>query len=50
MGKISRENKICYVMGDFNLNLMNCDCHSLTGEFLDGIYSNMFVPLITRPK
>ena len=50
MGKISRENKICYVMGDFNLNLMNCDCHSLTGEFLDGIYSNMFVPLITLPK
>jgi hypothetical protein len=36
-------------MYDFNLNLMNCDCHSLTGEFLDGIYSNMFVPLITRP-
>ena len=23
VGKISRENKICYLMGDFNLNLMN---------------------------
>jgi hypothetical protein len=36
-------------MGDFNLNLMDHHCHSLTGEFLDGMYSNMFIPLITRP-
>ena len=24
INKISRENKICYIMGDFNLNLLNC--------------------------
>ena len=36
-------------MGDFNLNLMDSDCYSLTGEFLDEMYSNMFFPLITRP-
>ena len=36
-------------MGDFNLNLMNHHCHSITGEFLDALYSNMFFPLITRP-
>ena len=49
MAKISKENKICYLMGDFNLNLLNYDSHTLTGEFLDGIYSNSFIPLITRP-
>ena len=49
IGKISNENKTCHIMGDFNLNLLNYDSHSLTCEFLDGIYSNMFIPLITRP-
>ena len=47
--KISRENKICYLMGDFNLNLLNCENHKLTNAFLDIMYSNMFFPLITRP-
>ena len=49
MLKISRENKICYLMGDFNLNLMNHQSGPKTGEFLDSIYSNMFQPLISRP-
>ena len=49
MSKISRENKIYYIMGDFNLNLMNHQSSSLTGEFLDSIYSNMFHPLISHP-
>ena len=37
-------------MGDFNLNLINFQHHQTTGEFLDGLYSNMFLPLITRPS
>ena len=36
-------------MGDFNLNLMNHQSHSVTGEFLDALYSNMFFPLVMRP-
>ena len=47
LGKISRENKICYLLGDFNLNLISCD--STTGMFLDGLYSNSFIPCITCP-
>ena len=39
LGNISRENKISFVMGDF-----------LTSQFLDGMYSNVFFPLITRPS
>ena len=36
-------------MGDFNLNLMNYESHQQTSEFLDIMYSNMLLPLITRP-
>ena len=49
MEKISKENKLCYIMGDFNLDLLNCHSHQFTSEFLDVMYSNMFFPLITRP-
>ena len=49
LSKISKENKVCYLMGDFNLNQMNHQSHSVTGEFLDALHSNMVFPLITRP-
>ena len=42
LDKISRENKICYLLGDFNLNLINFQTHNPTGEFLDDMYSHMF--------
>ena len=45
---IHRENKWCYLMGDFNINLMNCDTHNLTGEFYDLMTSFVFLPTITR--
>ena len=50
LGNISGDNKICYLMGDFNLNLLNNQNHNATGEFLDGLYSHLFFPLITLPS
>jgi hypothetical protein len=47
MTNISKENKLCYLMGDFNL--MNYNCHQFTNEFMDIMNSNMFFPLITYP-
>jgi hypothetical protein len=49
MGIISKENKLCYLMGDFNLNLLNHHTHQLTAEFLDIMFGHMFFPLITLP-
>ena len=49
LSKISKENKLCYILGDFNLNLMNPNCHQPTSIFLDLMYSNMLFPLIMRP-
>ena len=45
--EISRENKICFIMGDLNLNLINFQHHQNTGEFYDGWHSNMFFPMVT---
>ena len=49
LDKLHKENKIIYIMGDYYINLLNSDTHSPTGHFLDLMYSNMLVPLITRP-
>ena len=40
--KIRRENKISYILGDFNINLLNNDCQQPTGEFFDLMSSNTF--------
>ena len=42
--KISRENKIWFIMGYFNLNLINFQHHQNTGELIDGLHSNMLFP------
>ena len=39
--KISQDKKTCYLMGDFNLNLLNNENHNATGEFLDDLYSHL---------
>ena len=43
------EDKICYLIGDYNINLLNVDSQNLTGGFIDFIYSSGFIPLIIRP-
>ena len=47
--KIQLENKLLYLVGDYNINLLNVDSHSLTTDFNDTMYSSGLVPLITRP-
>ena len=42
MGLITKENKICYIMGGFNFNLMNHQSHQLTAEFLDVMFGYRF--------
>ena len=46
---VIKKKKSCYMMGDYNINIMNYETHSLTGEFVDVMSSNAFMPLITRP-
>ena len=37
--KVQQENKLLYLVGDYNINLLNVDSHSLTVDFNDTIYS-----------
>ena len=46
---ISKERKLCYFLGDFNLHILNYDLHSATVEFLDTLYAYVTLPLISRP-
>ena len=47
--RISKENKACYLMADWNLDLMKHHKHDKTSEFLDIMFSCAFFPLISRP-
>ena len=49
LNTISRENKYCIIMGDFNLNLLNHDSHSPTDDFINTMGSHFFHPHILGP-
>ena len=44
-----QENKHCYIMGDYNINLLNYENHQPTAEFIDQLHSNSFASLINKP-
>ena len=46
---VKKEDKLCYMMGDYNINILNYDVHPQTAEFVDLLYSYCFFPLINRP-
>ena len=46
---IAKEHRPCYLMGDFNINLLNQHIHSPTIHFLDLLLTNGFFPLINKP-
>ena len=49
LSELMQENKHCYIMGDYNINLLNYENHQLTAEFVDQLHSNSFVSLINKP-
>ena len=46
---IKRESKICYLTGDFNINLLNINVHNPTLNFIESMYSYSYIPLISKP-
>ena len=49
LSHISKDSKQCYVMGDFNLDLLQYNHHTPTQEFIDTLFSFAFIPLISHP-
>ena len=46
---ISKEQKSIFLLGDFNVKLLNYNKHNQTNEFLDSLASDSFIPLILQP-
>ena len=47
--KVSKEQKQIFFLGDFNINLLNCNVHQPTSDFLDSLASNSIIPYILQP-
>ena len=43
------ERKLVYLIGDFNINLLNADKHADTQDFADLMFSQSLIPHITKP-
>ena len=47
--KINNENKKCYLMGDFNINVIKIGNNTTADAFVNQLLSSSFYPLITKP-
>ena len=45
---ISKEQKSIFLLGDFNVNLLNYNEHNQTNEFLDSLALNSFILLTSQ--
>ena len=46
---VTKNNKHCYITGDFNLNLLKCESHSVTAQFIESLFAFSLLPMITKP-
>ena len=49
LSKVMHNDKLVYLMGDFSINLLNEDVHTLTNDFLNIMSSYSLYPSITKP-
>ena len=47
--KLDKWDKPCYIMGDFNINLLKYDCCNFANQFFNQLSSSGYKPLITKP-
>ena len=43
---VSKEQKQVFLLGDFNINLVNYNDHQPTNDFVDSLACNSFIPYI----
>ena len=48
MKRVNAENKQCVIMGDMNLDLLQCNIHK-KNTFIDSSISEGIIPKITKP-
>ena len=47
--RISKEKKNAFLPGDFNVDLLKYDKHSVANEFIESLSSYMYLPYILHP-
>ncbi len=47
--KINKENKNFFILGDINIDLKHCMDHNGTKSYIDMLFSNLCMPVITKP-
>ena len=48
LGKIGRENKHCYLMADFNIDLFKSKSCDYANQFVEQLFTSSFFPLINK--
>ena len=48
--QISKENKVCSLLGDFNIDLLKVDSFTPANKFFNTLTSNFFAPYILQPS
>ena len=48
--KVDKSNKITYLMGDFNIDLLKTENSDYSSRFCEQLFTSSFFPLITRPS
>ena len=49
LDKLSKGNKQLFLLGDFNINVLNYNDHQPTNKILDSLPSNSFIPYLLQP-
>ena len=47
--KLNEAHAYCAIAGDYNINLLVNNVHTDTSAFVDNIFSQLFIPVISRP-
>jgi hypothetical protein len=49
LSKIDKENKICYLMGHFNIDLLKSESCDYANRFFEQLLTSSYIPLILKP-
>ena len=49
LSKIDKENKLCCLMGDFNIDLLKSESCDYSNRFLETLLTSSYIPLVLRP-
>ena len=49
LAKIDKENKMCYLIGDLNIDLLKSESCDYANRFTKKLFTTTYIPFITKP-